>query len=88
MTLILQPCKCQEVKHQETGYRTRMRPKAVGAQMTDMELQDLVFALVQAFLARPLFLPFGMRMFTLYDCILEAYITSFLIIHGSVKRMP
>lgn len=82
MALILQPCKCQAVKHQETGQRTRMRPKAIGAQMTDMELQDLVFALVQAFLARSLFLPFWMRMFTLYDCILEVYTTSFLIIKG------
>lgn len=69
MALILQPCKCQEVKHQETGQRTRMRPKATGAQMTDMELQDSVFALVQAFLVRPLFLPFWMRMFTLYNCV-------------------
>lgn len=32
-------------------------PKAVGAQMTDMELQDLVFALVQSFLARPFIIP-------------------------------
>lgn len=54
-----------------------MRPKAAGAQMIDMELQDLVFALAQTFLARPLFLPFGRRMFTLYDCLLEVYITSF-----------
>lgn len=77
MTLILQPCKCQEVKRQKTGHRTGMRPKAAGAQKTDMELQNLVFALVQTFLARPLFLPFGMRMFTLYDCLLEVYITSF-----------
>lgn len=86
MALILQPCKCQEVKHQETGHRTRMRPKAIGVQMTDMELQDLVF--VQAFLARPLFLPFWVRMFTLYDCILEVYTTCFLIIQGPVKRLP
>lgn len=88
VALTLQPCKCQEVKRQETGHRTGMRPKAVGAQMTDTELQDLVFVLVQAFLVRPLFLPFGIRKFTLYDCILEVYITSFLIIQGSIKRLP